>query len=385
MRSICTAPAKRIRARAMACFRRHRPVTDEPCDIFVYDPEVPVLAPGGAAAPERAVRPGSAGTGQQSACLHHRAAGPVRCGFSARRALSLYCATSSAHTDFTAKLVRVRPNGVRGIHLHRHRAVELAFSRDRLQRGYGASLGVLPRAHFLPVCRRRSHSPRGCEQRLSPLRPQSRQRRRPPAARRPGIGSVPLRSSSHRKTIPRPSTCPSARPPHDRCLGRVPQDRIRGRHQELRQRTARCWTRSNLRVAKGEFVTLIGPSGCGKSTVLKLISGLTMPSGGTMRVDGMTPEECARRRSPTSFRTPPCCPGARSGKTLAWVWNWTASAAPGAMEKTSRAARTGRSRARGRGLSPRAFRRHEDARLHRPRAGHQAHASADGRALCRLG
>ena len=45
----------------------------------------------------------------------------------------------------------------------------------------------------------------------------------------------------------------------------------------------------DLYVLKQEFVTLIGPSGCGKSTVLKLISGLTPPSGGTLRVDGMTP------------------------------------------------------------------------------------------------
>jgi NitT/TauT family transport system ATP-binding protein len=45
----------------------------------------------------------------------------------------------------------------------------------------------------------------------------------------------------------------------------------------------------DLTIAKGEFVSIIGPSGCGKSTVLKLISGLTMPSAGTIRVDGMTP------------------------------------------------------------------------------------------------
>jgi NitT/TauT family transport system ATP-binding protein len=46
----------------------------------------------------------------------------------------------------------------------------------------------------------------------------------------------------------------------------------------------------DLKILKGEFVSLIGPSGCGKSTVLKLISGLTPPSAGTIRVDGMTPE-----------------------------------------------------------------------------------------------
>lgn len=46
----------------------------------------------------------------------------------------------------------------------------------------------------------------------------------------------------------------------------------------------------DLRIEKGEFVSIIGPSGCGKSTLLKLISGLTMPTSGTVRVDGMTPK-----------------------------------------------------------------------------------------------
>jgi NitT/TauT family transport system ATP-binding protein len=46
----------------------------------------------------------------------------------------------------------------------------------------------------------------------------------------------------------------------------------------------------SLAVAKGEFISLIGPSGCGKSTILKLIAGLAAPTSGTIRVDGMTPE-----------------------------------------------------------------------------------------------
>lgn len=46
----------------------------------------------------------------------------------------------------------------------------------------------------------------------------------------------------------------------------------------------------HLTIAKREFVTFLGPSGCGKSTVLKLISGLTPPSSGTIQVDGMTPK-----------------------------------------------------------------------------------------------
>jgi NitT/TauT family transport system ATP-binding protein len=54
----------------------------------------------------------------------------------------------------------------------------------------------------------------------------------------------------------------------------------------------------DLTVAKSEFISIIGPSGCGKSTVLKLISGLTGPSAGTIRVDGMTP---ANARELVSF------------------------------------------------------------------------------------
>jgi NitT/TauT family transport system ATP-binding protein len=46
----------------------------------------------------------------------------------------------------------------------------------------------------------------------------------------------------------------------------------------------------NLTISKGEFVSLIGPSGCGKSTALKLISGLAVPTSGTISVDGMTPK-----------------------------------------------------------------------------------------------
>jgi NitT/TauT family transport system ATP-binding protein len=45
----------------------------------------------------------------------------------------------------------------------------------------------------------------------------------------------------------------------------------------------------NLSVARGEFVSLLGPSGCGKSTILKLISGLTPTTSGTVAVEGMTP------------------------------------------------------------------------------------------------
>src|SRR5687768_17573171 len=41
----------------------------------------------------------------------------------------------------------------------------------------------------------------------------------------------------------------------------------------------------DLKVDKGEFVTLIGHSGCGKSTLLNLIAGLLMPTSGVLLCD----------------------------------------------------------------------------------------------------
>ncbi len=42
----------------------------------------------------------------------------------------------------------------------------------------------------------------------------------------------------------------------------------------------------DLKVASGEFVSLIGPSGCGKTTALRIVTGLLPASGGQVIVDG---------------------------------------------------------------------------------------------------
>ena len=43
----------------------------------------------------------------------------------------------------------------------------------------------------------------------------------------------------------------------------------------------------NLEVKQGEFVCLLGPSGCGKSTLLNAVAGFSLPSSGTITVDGL--------------------------------------------------------------------------------------------------
>ncbi|BES64257.1 osmoprotectant ABC transporter ATP-binding protein OpuCA [Gottschalkiaceae bacterium SANA] len=42
----------------------------------------------------------------------------------------------------------------------------------------------------------------------------------------------------------------------------------------------------NLKIEKGEFVTLIGPSGCGKTTILKMVNALIQPTEGEIYVHG---------------------------------------------------------------------------------------------------
>jgi putative CocE/NonD family hydrolase len=86
------------------------PTTNEPTDIFVYDPEVPVLAPGGSAAlsgpfDQATLELGNDVLVYTSAPLTN----PLRVFGTPR--VSLFCVTSSANADFTAKLVRARPNG----------------------------------------------------------------------------------------------------------------------------------------------------------------------------------------------------------------------------------------------------------------------------------
>ena len=42
----------------------------------------------------------------------------------------------------------------------------------------------------------------------------------------------------------------------------------------------------NLKIRKGEFVTLLGPSGCGKTTLLRMLAGFEKTSEGTIYLDG---------------------------------------------------------------------------------------------------
>src|SRR5229473_6659789 len=49
-----------------------------------------------------------------------------------------------------------------------------------------------------------------------------------------------------------------------------------------------------LRVEGGEMIGLVGPNGAGKSTTIKMLTGILVPSSGTMRVAGLNPVQQRR-------------------------------------------------------------------------------------------
>ncbi len=69
----------------------------------------------------------------------------------------------------------------------------------------------------------------------------------------------------------------------------------------------------DLRVGKGEFVTLLGPSGCGKSTLLRMIAGLVPPSSGRVLLPAVEP---GRSQLSFVFQAPTLMPWASVARNV---------------------------------------------------------------------
>jgi len=86
------------------------PDGEEPCDVFVYDPEVPVTAPGGPQALSGSYDQAVLESGNNLLIYTSEAALRSTEIFGHPR-VTLYASTSAAYADFTAKLVRVTSSG----------------------------------------------------------------------------------------------------------------------------------------------------------------------------------------------------------------------------------------------------------------------------------
>ena len=86
------------------------PAGDEPCDVFVYDPEVPVLAPGGPQSLSGAFDQATLELGNNLLVYTSAPVTRETVVFGHPRVV-LWAATSAQCTDFTAKIARVKPDG----------------------------------------------------------------------------------------------------------------------------------------------------------------------------------------------------------------------------------------------------------------------------------
>jgi NitT/TauT family transport system ATP-binding protein len=65
----------------------------------------------------------------------------------------------------------------------------------------------------------------------------------------------------------------------------VDLDRVSLRYGEHGEGTL-ALQNTTIGIGAGEFVAVVGPSGCGKSTLMKVVTGLSPPTTGTVVVNG---------------------------------------------------------------------------------------------------
>jgi spermidine/putrescine transport system ATP-binding protein len=65
--------------------------------------------------------------------------------------------------------------------------------------------------------------------------------------------------------------------------------------------TFRAVDHVNVSVKPGEFFSFLGPSGCGKTTILRMISGFTDPTDGTIRIGGKDVRGTRPNQRPTAL------------------------------------------------------------------------------------
>ena len=149
-----------------------QPEGREPRDVFVYDPEVPVLAPGG---PQALSGPFDQAALEMGNNLLVYTSEPVRArdGDLRAAARSAVCGDVGGACGFYGKACACDGERPRGVSLDRHCAQFMAVSRCRLCGGRGACVGVHAGADCVCAGCRRAAAAGDCEFRVSALRSQS--------------------------------------------------------------------------------------------------------------------------------------------------------------------------------------------------------------------
>ncbi len=114
------------------------PATDEPRDIFINDPDVPAVAPGGPSAAVGQFDQAALELGNNLLVYSTEPLEKPLLLLGIPR-VALYCATSLGTADFTAKLVRARPNGAAeficiGIARSSRLFAETKYAADKIHR-----------------------------------------------------------------------------------------------------------------------------------------------------------------------------------------------------------------------------------------------------------
>lgn len=97
----------------------------------------------------------------------------------------------------------------------------------------------------------------------------------------------------------------------------------------------------SFQVETGQFVAIVGPSGCGKSTLLRLIADLLQPTGGQIRLDGLSPAQAAsHHRVAWMSQSPALLPWLTARENVALALRLTAAGKDGQARNSTAAALT---------------------------------------------
>ena len=346
---------------------------------------------------QRPLRPGPAGSGQQRAGVHLRAALAETLLVCGEPRLRMYAATSCAPTDFCGKLVRVDPGGrARFICLGYARSTAL-FPPGEHRRGRRLRLGFHAGCHCVRVRRRRPGAAGNRQQRLSACSSAIRTPDSVPAARATAFDwrrstQIVFHDAGRASLLTLPLASPASPHPYDADRAHAKSRRSRAARIRARRRRGAVPARTHLtlkgvgktyrngadvlqgidlNIDAGSFVSIIGPSGCGKSTLLKLVSGLSSHLGRQDRHRGNDPGQRAGNHVVylSGRHAPAVAQRAAQRRPRVGTGGHFRRAARGKGARPACRRGVGQ---RGRPLSAAAFRRDEDARFHRPRPCHHA-------------